>query len=116
MAVRWYSVVVDSGDHRALGRWWAEALGWRVTYQGDDEVDVAPDEDVEPHLCFVPVPDAKTGKNRLHLDLTPDDQAGEVERLLGLGARRADVGQGEDVTWVVLQDPESNEFCVLSAR
>ena len=52
-------------------------------------------------------------KNRLHIELDPDDQAAEVDRLLALGARRADVGQGDDVSWVVLADPEGNEFCVL---
>lgn len=60
------------------------------------------------------MPDAKAGKNRLHLDLRPDDRDAEVARLEGLGARRVDIGQG-DVTWVVLADPEGNEFCVLEA-
>jgi len=58
------------------------------------------------------VPEAKTTKNRLHIDLDPDDQAAEVDRVIALGARRVDVGQG-DVSWVVLADPEGNEFCVL---
>jgi hypothetical protein len=66
-------------------------------------------------LLFVPVEEPKTVKNRLHLDFRPDDQQAEVERLLGLGATRADVGQGEQ-SWVVLADPEGNEFCVLAAR
>jgi hypothetical protein len=52
-------------------------------------------------------------KNRLHIDLDPDDPDAEAERILALGARRADVGQGADVSWVVLADPEDNEFCVL---
>jgi len=60
------------------------------------------------------VPEDKTVKNRLHLDLRPDDQAAEVERLVGLGATRVDLGQGE-ASWVVLADPEGNEFCVLRA-
>jgi hypothetical protein len=64
---------------------------------------------------FLNVPESKSVKNRLHLDVVPDDQATEVERLLSLGAQRADIGQGEQ-TWVVLADPEGNEFCVLSAR
>ena len=67
-----------------------------------------------PALLFVPVPEAKSGKNRLHLDLTPIDssQADEVARLEALGARRVDIGQGQ-TKWVVLADPEGNEFCVL---
>ena len=66
-----------------------------------------------PDLLFLRVPEPKTVKNRLHIDLRPDDQAAEVARLERLGARRVDVGQGADVSWVVLADPEGNEFCVL---
>jgi hypothetical protein len=72
-----------------------------------------------PALEFVPVPDAKVAKNRLHLDVAPlagGVQAAEVDRLLALGARRTDVGQGSDVSWVVLADPEGNELCVLTPR
>ncbi len=65
---------------------------------------------------FVPVPEAKRVKNRLHIDLAPDDRDAEVERIVGLGARRADVGQSDDVTWLVLADPEGNEFCVIRTR
>jgi hypothetical protein len=68
---------------------------------------------VAPDLLFLRVPEEKSGKNRLHLDLRPVDQAAEVARLESLGARRADVGQGPEVTWVVLADPDGNEFCVL---
>ena len=68
-----------------------------------------------PGLLFLRVPELKSGKNRLHLDLRPVDQAAEVARLERLGARRADVGQGPEVTWVVLADPDGNEFCVLRA-
>jgi len=121
MGVRFYSIVVDAADPAALGRWWAAALDWEVTFEADDEVDVAagrgPDgKELEPILTFVPVPEEKAGKNRLHIDLAPDDRDAEVERLIALGATRADVGQTADVTWVVLADPEGNEFCVLSAR
>jgi hypothetical protein len=72
----------------------------------------SPEDGVSPDLLFVAVPEAKTIKNRLHLDLRPDDQDAEVQRLLGLGATRADIGQGEQ-SWIVLADPEGNEFCVL---
>jgi hypothetical protein len=66
---------------------------------------------------FMPrLPGRKTVKNRLHIDLNPDNQDAEVERLINMGARRVDVGQGEQITWIVLADPEGNEFCVLSAR
>jgi predicted enzyme related to lactoylglutathione lyase len=117
MAIRWYSIVVDSRDHHTLARWWAQVLDWRVvSEEEEDETTIARDEDAEPELVFVPVPEEKTVKNRLHIDLAPDDQAAEVERLISFGARRADVGQPADASFVVLRDPEGNEFCVLSAR
>jgi len=75
----------------------------------------SPENGVAADLIFLAVPEGKQAKNRLHLDLRPDDQDAEVARLLGLGATRADVGQGVDKTWVVLADPEGNEFCVLRA-
>ena len=68
-----------------------------------------------PDVLFVRVSNEKAAKNRVHLDLRPDDQEAEVSRLEGLGARRADIGQGPEVTWVVMADPEGNEFCVLRA-
>lgn len=63
-------------------------------------------------LLFVEVPEPKRSKNRLHIDLRPEHQAEEVARLEGLGAVRVDIGQGDDRTWVVMADPEGNEFCV----
>jgi len=96
-------------------------LGWRITYRAESEWAIEPPEgdpavDVAPDILFVRVPDEKITKNRLHFDLRPTDQAAQVERLIGIGARRVDIGQGEDVTWVVLADPEGNEFCVLAPR
>jgi hypothetical protein len=128
MSVRWYSTVIDCHDVQAQARWWAEALGWLVAYEADDEMVLVPPralsgkdiplDEQGPGLVFVPVPEGKSIKNRLHLDLAPgpdDDQAAEVARLERLGAERADVGQGEQ-PWVVLTDPEGNEFCVLTSR
>ncbi|HMM81876.1 MAG TPA: VOC family protein [Terrimesophilobacter sp.] len=131
MAVRWYSIVVDCTDVAAQARWWAEALDWRVVYESEDEFVIVPPralvenhqvplDEQGPGLVFVTVPDDKTVKNRLHIDLAPgpdDDQAAEVARLEALGATRVNVGQDESqVTWVVMADPEGNEFCVLSPR
>jgi|HubBroStandDraft_1064217.scaffolds.fasta_scaffold68727_2 catechol 2,3-dioxygenase-like lactoylglutathione lyase family enzyme len=131
MSIRWYSVVVDCHDIKAQSRWWAEALGWRVVFESDDEVGVVPahalDESRDipllergPGLDFVRVPEGKAVKNRLHIDLAPPgdgDQEAEVRRLEALGATRVDVGQDPaTATWVVMADPEGNEFCVLSAR
>ncbi|MFJ3492464.1 VOC family protein [Streptomyces sp. NPDC086091] len=115
MTLEWEQVVVDAADPVALGRWWAEALGWVVLNDEPDEFEIRPAPDRLPGIIFEPVPEAKSGKNRLHLDFRPVDQRAEVDRLLALGARPADVGQGEQ-SWVVLADPEGNEFCVLSPR
>jgi predicted enzyme related to lactoylglutathione lyase len=119
MSLSFEQIVVDSSDPKALAAWWQEALGWQLTFAGDDgddpEYEIAPDGQTHPSFLFLKVPEAKTVKNRLHFDFVPDDQAAEVARLESLGATRVDVGQ-KDVSWVVLADPEGNEFCVLSAR
>lgn len=112
MSLAWEQVVVDARDPRGLGLWWATALDWVVTYDVDGEFEIRPAADVTPALLFLPVADDRVVKNRLHLDFRPDDQVAEVERLVALGATRIDIGQG-DSTWVVLADPEGNEFCVL---
>jgi Glyoxalase-like domain len=131
MGLRWYSTVVDCHDVIAQAHWWAQALRWEIAFESPDEAAVVPPwttadpvahadwDRVPPGLVFVPVPEAKQVKNRLHLDLAPhteDDRDAELERLVDLGARVVDVGQQEDSTWTVLADPEGNEFCVLSAR
>ncbi len=116
MASRWYTIVIDAHDPAALGRFWAAVLDYQVVYEAPDEMVIAKDEHTYPGLVFVPVPEGKTIKNRLHIDLNPDDRDAEVDRIIGLGATRADVGQGDEVSWVVLADPEGNEFCVLRAR
>jgi len=115
MTLEWEQVIVDAADPGALGRWWAEALGWVVVDDSPEEYEIRPTPDRLPGLLFVRVPEAKSVKNRLHLDFRPDDRQAEVDRLLALGARHADIGQGEQ-PWTTLQDPEGNEFCVLSAR
>ena len=115
MSLEWEQVVVDAVDSVMLGRWWADALGWVVLNEAADEFEIRPTADRVPGLIFEPVEEGKGGKNRLHFDFRPDDQQAEVERLLSLGARHADVGQGQQ-SWVVLADPEGNEFCVLSGN
>jgi hypothetical protein len=115
MSLEWEQVIVDSLDPETLGRWWASALRWVVVNDDPEEFEIRPAPDQVPGLLFARVPEHKTTKNRLHLDLRPDDQQEEVSRLLDLGAMHADVGQGEE-SWVVLADPEGNEFCVLSSR
>jgi predicted enzyme related to lactoylglutathione lyase len=108
--------VVDCKDSARVAEFWSRALGLPLKRpEGDDhEWWMEPGGD-SPDLLFLEVPEAKSVKNRLHIDLQPDDQAAEVARLEGLGARRIDIGQGE-VSWVVMADPEGNEFCVLRPR
>ena len=113
-------IVIDCEDPRRVGGFWTDVLGWPLIesesgyyWASSTGEYTAP----APLLVFVPVPEAKTAKNRLHLDLNPSgcEQAEELQRLLALGARPVDVGQG-DVPWVVLADPEGNEFCLLGRR
>jgi Glyoxalase-like domain len=111
----WEQVVVDAADPVGLGRWWATALEWVVVNDDPEEFEIRPAPDRLPGLLFARVPEPKTIKNRVHLDFRPDDRDAAVARLLGLGATPADVGQREQ-TWVVLKDPEGNEFCVLQSR
>ena len=120
MTLRLQSFCIDTIDPGRLADFWQAALGWRRTEEGPDEIALepaagSPEDGVVADLLFLRVPEAKSGKNRLHLDLRPEDQSVEVARLEALGARRVDVGQGPDVSWVVLADPDGNEFCVLRA-
>ncbi len=134
MSLRWYSVVVDCHDIAAQARWWAETLDYRIVYEDDDEVaiiargvseDPISDPDAfaagGPGLVFVPVPEGKAVKNRLHIDLAPhtsQDRDAEIAALIARGATSVEVGQSDQqgVSWTVLADPEGNEFCVLSTR
>lgn len=115
MAASLYHLVIDAHDLPALARFWCEVLDWKVLFEHEQEIIIGRDEHAYPGLCFLPAREPKTVKNRLHIDLAPDDQDAEVERVIALGARRVDIGQGE-VPWVVLADPEGNEFCVLTPK
>lgn len=121
MGLRIGALVVDCSDPGRVARFWAEALDWVISQDVDPGWVVEPREGsredcVVADLLFIKVPESRSGKNRLHLDLRPEDQAAEVARLEALGATRADVGQGDDQPWVVMADPEGNEFCVQSAH
>ncbi|MEJ1179855.1 MULTISPECIES: VOC family protein [unclassified Pseudarthrobacter] len=120
MNLRIQAVSIDSTDPKVPADFWEKALDWRRTYEAEDEIVLeppagSPADGVCPDLLFLKVPERKELKNRLHLDLRPEDQAEEVKRLEALGAVRVDVGQGPEVTWVVMADPDGNEFCVLRA-
>ena len=114
---RFGSITCDGS--RAVGQFWSAALGWPLVWDQDDETAVRAPDLTGPMITWgggLVAP--KHGKNRQHLDIAPPadvDQQAEVERLVALGARRVDIGQG-DVTWVVMADPDGNEFCVLSPR
>lgn len=116
MSLAFTEICIDADDVHALAGWWATVLGWPYEPTDDGDVVVRAPAGAGPDWLFIEVPEGKTVKNRLHLDFTPDDQEAEVARLIGLGATRADVGQTGDESWVVLADPEGNEFCVLAAK
>ncbi len=122
MPTRLVHLVIDAVQPARRTRFWAAALRWEFGADGG-EIGVSPPGYRYPApaalpLLFVPAPEAKTGPNRVHPDLATQSgahQAAEVERLPGLGAEPADIGQ-RDVPWTVLADPEGSEFCVLSPR
>ena len=118
MTLRLWTIDVDAADPRALGRWWADALGWKIFFEDDDgdEVVITTDDERFPGMVFLRVSDGKAVKNRLHLDFVPEDRDAEVDRLVAKGASRVDIGQTGEESWVVLADPEGNEFCVLQTR
>ncbi|GGS36682.1 VOC family protein [Actinokineospora fastidiosa] len=126
MASKFTELAIDCADPHGLARFWCAVLDYEVQDADDDVVTIGSSAvpegknrvgPVPPTLTFARVPEGKTVKNRLHIDVNPTDrdQDDEVRRLLDLGARPADVGQGAE-SWVVLADPEGNEFCVLRTR
>ena len=118
MSLRIDTVTIDAAEPPALADFWSAVLGWgqRTDEAGDIWIEPGGDHPqfgaVRP-LLIVRVPGTKAGKNRLHLDLVPDDHEREVERMESLGATRPDIGQTGNESWVVLADPEGNEFCIL---
>ena len=127
MASKFTELAIDAADPKGLARFWCSVLDYEVQDEDDGVVTigspmVADGKSrlgvVPPTLTFSLVPEGKTVKNRVHLDVNPTDreQAEEVRRLLDLGARYADVGQTGEESWVTLADPEGYEFCVLAAR
>ena len=123
MPTRAAGVVIDAHDPSTLARFWSSALDWAITAERIDSVTIAPPGDDPTQagqlpMTFVPAIEPKVTKNRIHLDLasrSSDHQATLVSRLEALGARQIDIGQ-RNVTWVVMADPEGNEFCVVSHR
>jgi predicted enzyme related to lactoylglutathione lyase len=118
MPVTLHHVVVDAHDLPMLAQFWTQALGWEVLSEREREIVIGPDANAQVGICFMPVTGTKTVKNRVHLDLTTSaaDRDTEIERLLALGARRVDIGQTGRESWMVLADPEGNEFCVIRPK
>jgi predicted enzyme related to lactoylglutathione lyase len=118
MPVRLHHIVIDAHDLPRLARFWTQVLGWQVLSEHDREIVIGSDQNAPIGMCFMPVTAAKIVKNRLHVDLTTgaEDRDAEIERLLGLGAYRVDVGQTGTESWTVLADPEGNEFCVIRPK
>ena len=118
MPVRLHHIVIDTHDLPRLARFWTQALDWEVLSEREREIVIGPDVNAPVGICFMPVADAKTMKNRVHVDLTTSaaDRDQEIERLLALGASRVDIGQTGEESWTVLADPEGNEFCVVRPK
>jgi catechol-2,3-dioxygenase len=108
MPVRLHHIVVDAHDLPGLARFWTQVLGWKVLSQREREIVIGTDDNAPVGMCFMPVTDPKTVKNRVHLDLTSsaEDRDEEIERLVALGARRVDIGQTGAGSLTVLADPE----------
>jgi predicted enzyme related to lactoylglutathione lyase len=116
MPSRLAAIVIDAVDPQLIAGFWCEVLGWQVVEEEAGVITIAAADGSWPAIDVAPVPETKTIKDRLHLDLRADgiSTAAELDRLYRLGATKADVGQPADASWVVLADPEGNEFCLLS--
>jgi predicted enzyme related to lactoylglutathione lyase len=117
-----HHVVIDAHDLPGLARFWSQVLDWPILSEREREVVIGPADDAAVGICFMPSPDDKVVKNRVHLDLNPgahanaDEREAEIQRVIALGARRVDIGQQGDEAWTVLADPEGNEFCVVRPK
>lgn len=122
MASRISELVLKCADPELLAQFWSDVLGYVELDREGGAIEIGPAEagfgGLQPTIILSPSTDERTGPLRLHIDVNPvdRDQDAELERLLALGARRADVGQTGDEQWHVLADPEGNEFCLLRRR
>ena len=112
MALHLHSITFDAANPTALASFWADVTGYRAESVNDFVAILSGDGSIGPGLMFIKVPEGKTAKNRMHVDLGSPDLDGETERVLGLGAEL--VGRYEEygVTWASFHDPEGNEFCI----
>ena len=108
-------VLIDCNDLQRMSEFWRSVLTLEHVSTGPSGGYLLVDKQETTRLGLMPSSEEKRGKNRVHLDLRPDNQEAEIQRLLELGAVPIDIDQ-RDVSWVVMADPEGNEFCVLRSR
>ena len=106
------NVTFDCADPRRLAEFWSQAIGYTIEDANEFLAALAPPAEGQPNVLVIKVPELRTVKNRVHLDLLADDREAEVERLIGLGATRGGTFDEYGVKWTVLQDPEGNELCI----
>ncbi len=116
MGVHFHGVVIDCGDPHSLARFWAAATGYEVHSDFEDWASVVGEGDRGIRLGFQKVPEGKVVKNRVHVDLAAADEETEARRIEALGATRLWISEDPDDPFVVLADPEGNEFCVVRTR
>lgn len=116
MTSQFAALAIDCANPGLLTNFWCEVLGWVVIDSDETDFSIGSPDGLGLTIDLIAVPEPKTVKNRLHIDLRADGctTAEELDRLMALGAQRVDVGQTPDVSWVVLADAEGNEFCLLS--
>jgi predicted enzyme related to lactoylglutathione lyase len=118
MPIRLHHIVVDAHDLPGLARFWTQALGWKVLSERENDIVIGTGENAPVGMCFMPVTDPKTVKNRVHLDLTSSaaDRDQEIDRLLALGARGSTSARPTLNPGLSLLTPEGNEFCVVCPK
>ncbi|QWF83065.1 VOC family protein [Amycolatopsis sp. CA-230715] len=107
-------ITIDCADPQRLAAFWADALGTEISHDYGEFLFLTPAKPDGPALGFQRVPEPRSGKNRLHLDFGSDDRAGEVQRLVALGAVEKAEHEAPGLAWTVMADPEGNEFCVAT--
>jgi predicted enzyme related to lactoylglutathione lyase len=105
-------VTFDCADPRRLAEFWSKATGYRIEQQSEDMATLSPGEGGQPKLLFMNVPEPRTVKNRVHLDVGVSDIEAEAARLIEFGATRGELHREDGFVWAVMADPEGNEFCI----
>ncbi len=105
-------VTFDCADPQRLAEFWSKATDYQIEEQGEEMATLSPGEGSQPKLLFIKVPEPRTVKNRVHLDVGVSDVEAEAARLIGLGATRGETHHGQGFVWAVMADPEGNEFCI----